>query len=573
MLRSQEQRARIIPGKQKRLNQTHNSGTCDQHLHQNHTRERHLFRRGSRTQPPTPMSIPDKKFELRFPLIKVVPCGNDSYLVLDSRAGMFYTLTKQQLHDILTLYDGGEISSEENKKLFGCMTKLGMFKQGSWLSTYPSTPDNIGELIRHNAENVLMRKFVIEVTQNCNFRCSYCNNTLETEWRHHTKKNISIENVYKAIDYYKKIYTAFLMKVPNDCRQKFMEAYEPSIGFYGGEPTMNWKAVTAGVEYFESLPWNEIGVKQDSMTITMNTNLSKMNQDMIDFLAKHNILLYASLDGPASEHDKNRLDVAGKPTFDRAYRNLMKIKDTNPGYFEKKVTIFAVQAPNHNQKLNHEFLDSLGCTISYLNMAPFGCFVDNPKAKSNEIKANMETYVHQAIDRYDADSEKELPDFTMFANMKVDNPSQGDVAYMIPTCPVGTDNLMVDVDGNFHICHKTDGSFIIGNVDKGLDTEALTRFYTKLIQDTDTAECRSCWALPFCGQCPAVRLHGGKFLNPTSEECDYFRNLYEIELRAFAGIYARHPDLMERLQEYVDDIEKYQGVMDLSKTKWERFLK
>lgn len=518
------------------------------------------------------MDIIDTKLASRFPLIKIVPCGDDSYLVFDSRAGMFYSLTASQLKNILSFSEGKDFS-DEISKLYGYMTRLGMFKPGPWTSIFNSTKENIDKLVRHDAENILMRKFVIEVTQDCNFRCSYCSNTLETKWRHHAHRNITVENVRKSIDYYFKLYINFLKKVPEDCREKFIEFYEPSIGFYGGEPTLNWDAVTAGVEYFSHLPWAEYGISPQLITMTVNTNLSKMNSEMIRFLASHNILLFASLDGPASEHDKNRRDIGGHPTFDRAYRNLMKIKDAEPEYFERKVTVFAVQAPNHDWKLNHGFLDTLGCIVSYLDMAPFGCFVDNAKEKCELLEKNIDEYVRQAIERYDANPEKELANYTMFANINVDKSLQRNIANMLPTCPVGTDNLMVDVDGKFHICHKTDGSFVIGNLENGLDTDAVSCFYDTLAHQTDTSACRSCWILPFCGQCPAVRLHGGNFTNPTDDECAYFRKLLEIDLKAFAGIYARHPDIMERLYDFVNDIEKYQGVMDISKARWERFRK
>ena len=35
------------------------------------------------------------------------------------------------------------------------------------------------------------------------------------------------------------------------------------------------------------------------------------------------------------------------------------------------------------------------------------------------------------------------------------------------TCPAGIDNIFVSVDGNIHICNKSDYSSVLGNVDTG----------------------------------------------------------------------------------------------------------
>ena len=51
-----------------------------------------------------------------------------------------------------------------------------------------------------------MRKFVLETTQQCNFRCKYCFNTIETVFRHHTNKQMTLPVAKAAIDFYKKMY-------------------------------------------------------------------------------------------------------------------------------------------------------------------------------------------------------------------------------------------------------------------------------------------------------------------------------------------------------------------------------
>ena len=92
---------------------------------------------------------------------------------------------------------------------------------------------------------------------------------------------------------------------------------------------LNWSGVVDAVNYFKSLDWEADGISVDKLIVTINTNLSLINEDILSFLVKHNVLLFSSLDGPLEENDKNRVDINGKGTFNLAYTNLLKIKEYN----------------------------------------------------------------------------------------------------------------------------------------------------------------------------------------------------------------------------------------------------
>lgn len=511
------------------------------------------------------------KFNELFKLAVAVDIAPGKKLVYDSRANLLMTMSDNQLNELVKFVTKKSEPTTPDETMFANLQRSGILVPGSWPSLFDSSIENIDKVLKHNSDNILMRKYVLEVTQDCNFRCSYCSNTIETEFRHHKHRNMPIEVAQQAIDYYFKIYTTILEKGPKEYRDAFLKSYSPSLGYYGGEPTINFKVVREATEYMLGLPWEHYGIKPSEITFTCNTNLSYMTNSMIDFLVGHDFLLFASLDGPASEHDKNRVDLHGKPTFDRAFRNLGKIRERAPEFFKNRVNVLAVEAPNHNSALAHEFLDSLGCKISYMPMSTYGTFVANPETKLKNLLTHRKEIIEDAIKAFDERPEDELKNYLQFEKHNISGQAPVKVANLLPTCPAATDNMMVDVDGNFHVCHKTDGSFILGNVKSGLDCDALRRYYSELAKTADNERCRACWAIRSCGQCAAVRLHGGKFTNPTEEECAYIRESALVNYEIFAKLYDLHPDLLDRIQEYVNNPESYSGVFDLSTVKWENF--
>ena len=65
--------------------------------------------------------------------------------------------------------------------------------------------------------------------------------------------------------------------------------------------------------------WNTKGV---CVTHSFQTNGTRITQEWCDFFKQHNVQLGVSIDGPKSIHDANRVDWAGKGTFDRVLRGL-----------------------------------------------------------------------------------------------------------------------------------------------------------------------------------------------------------------------------------------------------------
>lgn len=81
------------------------------------------------------------------------------------------------------------------------MQNKGVLLPGPADQLISTEPQDVKKRIEYNMENILMRKFVLETTQQCNFRCRYCHNTLEPVFRHHSKKQMSFTVAKAAIDF------------------------------------------------------------------------------------------------------------------------------------------------------------------------------------------------------------------------------------------------------------------------------------------------------------------------------------------------------------------------------------
>ena len=272
-------------------------------------------------------------FEEKYPLVKIIEFDENSKLFYDARANMLFTVNNEDLPLMVSYLNSMDKKKAiaEHKEYPGAedvISKVFMLQSKGVLLPGPanqliSTIDkDAAARVRYNLENILMRKFVLETTQRCNFRCRYCHNTLEPVFRHHTKKQMSLAVAKSAIDFYKDMYLCFYNKLPQDKKDLLIQYYGPFVGFYGGEPSLNWAMLTAAVDYYLKSGWEEYGIPQSSLGFSINTNLYHLTDEMLDYILEKRPLLFVSLDGPKEENDRNRVTIGGEGTFDRVYKNV-----------------------------------------------------------------------------------------------------------------------------------------------------------------------------------------------------------------------------------------------------------
>lgn len=151
---------------------------------------------------------------------------------------------------------------------------------------------------------------ILKPTYACNFRCKYC--YLSDETKTHT-------NTFD-INFAKRI----VLQIKNTLPSK----RKITIIWHGGEPLLWGKE-----NYREVLPFMQDKLADFDPHLSMQTNLSLINEEYLEILSRYNVRLGFSLDGPKDIHDSQRVDAGGHPTFDAIMEKLALCREhgMNPG--------------------------------------------------------------------------------------------------------------------------------------------------------------------------------------------------------------------------------------------------
>ncbi len=169
-------------------------------------------------------------------------------------------------------------------------------------------------------------KISLSLTHDCNLRCKYC---YAGEKFH---KTMELTTAKKIIDF------AVMVALKN----------EPiDFSFFGGEPLLCMTLIKKIIAYIQT----KNILNPISYSITSNGTL--INDEIIDFIIEHDITLSISIDGSASVHNKNRVDINGKGTLETVLKNIKKVSN--------RVRFFQV-----NAVYGSETIEELDKTFSFL---------------------------------------------------------------------------------------------------------------------------------------------------------------------------------------------------------------
>lgn len=225
----------------------------------------------------------------------------------------------------------------------------------------------------------------------CNFNCSYCFGEAGHAYLE-KPESFNSDLVLKTLDFF--------------FNKAFPQAQHYRIDFVsGGEPLLNFDAIKCAIQYSEKIQKEQ----KKSVYIWLCTNGSLLTDEICKYLDDNRISIGISIDGPPANHNANRVDSLGKPTYDRVYERIKKIK-TNPELSEKFKNIWALSVINpQNSNITNiiKHHNSLGLNNAQLkiirsskmpvsfyeelkkNYYEFSCFLLNNFSNGNYIYLNM----------------------------------------------------------------------------------------------------------------------------------------------------------------------------------------
>lgn len=337
----------------------------------------------------------------------------------------------------------------------------------------------------------LVESLTLQVTQQCNLRCAYCAYSGLYCNREHSSERMSLETAKAAID--------FLLAHSD-------EAKKLHIGFYGGEPLLEFDLIKQCVSYV-----NE-NVEGKQVTFGITTNGTLLTKEIVDYMVRNDFALSVSLDGSKEEHDKNRKFITGKGSFDLIMENLAYIKNTYPDYMVQ-TNIMTVISPNANVCETLQFFDTEEVlSDNFIMMNPM-----------------TDTGLKEAIDYKESFylvRQYEYFKYLLFAASKLDREYVSDLVISSHSsmqsfyqtlhrhgqisgtthhggpCLPGIKRLFVTVNGEFFPCEKVTESAecnCIGSLEKGFSIDRMKAMLN--LGELTEEECIGCWNLPNCKIC------------------------------------------------------------------------
>lgn len=335
----------------------------------------------------------------------------------------------------------------------------------------------------------------LQITRNCNLRCSYCAYSGKYFNRTHENKTMTFETAKKAID--------FLINHSTDTQRI-------NLGFYGGEPLLQFDLIKKCIEYAEEMAEGKI------ITFSMTTNGTLLTEEFVDYFVNHNLNVTISLDGNKEAHDKNRrFSANGEGTFDAIMENMEAIKLKYPDYIKKMFINIVMDTENdfgcinefffNSDILNDSIMTSTYISDNYIkdSYKPEEDFIvkrqyETLKMYLSKIKRLDEQYVSKIISsEYSILKVKMHEDWSKVKNLP-------DKAHPGGPCIAGAHRLFIDVNGNMLPCERvseTSDVMKIGHVDYGFDIDKVRNIMN--IGQLSKENCKNCWAFRHCQLCAA----------------------------------------------------------------------
>jgi len=354
-------------------------------------------------------------------------------------------------------------------------------------------------------------QLILDVTEDCNFRCSYCIFSGNyVHYRSHSKRYMSFDVAKKAIDYYFSLIKA---------GKRYNPLRQPKITFYGGEPLLNFKLIKECIEYIDET------YKCYKISNYLTTNGSLLDIEKAEWLIKHNCHILVSICGPKEEHDRLRVYRNGKGTFEDIMKNIKPIMANYPSnvgsiaIYDFKSDLFKLEEFFNRPEVPALILASPVTELEGCKY--FEQFSETDILLFNKQMQRAQNYYVNNFNDREKNTRASLFDIIFGRGFVSTVTGPESLLLNDPLIPysgscIPGQKLFVDVDGNLHICERVNRNFSIGNVAEGLNFEKIGKILYNYNQRLD--KCSTCNMIKMCERCFAT-LFEGKDIVYTSKSC------------------------------------------------------
>lgn len=348
-----------------------------------------------------------------------------------------------------------------------------------------------------------LNQLLIEVTDECNLTCKYCSyGELYGNYdiRKGTKQNF--DNVKALIDYLCSLWGSY----KNISFENIV-----NIGFFGGEPLMNFPIITRIIDYLETIKISGV-----TFVYNMTTNAVLLSKYKA-YLVEKKIHLLISLDGDR-ENNVYRIAKNGKESFDVIDSNIRNLKKEYPEYFESNVNFNAVLHNRNSVVEIYEYIKNIFGKIPRISELNKNGVADERKDEFRKMFLDKEESLAHSLNCGSIDVEAMIDDSHVTQLNIFTMSYSGNVYKTLPdlfftenklryyptsTCSPFSRKIFLTVHGKILPCEKVGQKYPLGHIENGticLDMEKIKKLYVDLYNPI-VDKCRQCLLWKTCEIC------------------------------------------------------------------------
>lgn len=326
--------------------------------------------------------------------------------------------------------------------------------------------------------------FTIGVTEQCNFRCTYCCYSGQyKEHRKHSPRRLSSCDIKPIMDF----------MVKHSCQDLI------TVDFYGGESLLE-------LDWIRSFVNDAKAITNKKWQFEISTNGYLLKNEVIDWLVENDFKVFISIDGINDYHDRYRKDVNGHNTFSTILCNLKYIKEKYESYWYDNVKIMMTV---QNIAELPDIAEQWVLYPLFRDKMPFRISEVATIYNSNTVKVDYDTELKRYM--FLVDWFKNHPDnglmktfFNTWLAEWIGRPLvELDQETDYPTCIPHNRKLYIDASGNVGICERITDTIRIGSLTNDIDFNKVNGVANLMSSFVDK-NCSTCEIARVCDLCPDV---------------------------------------------------------------------
>ena len=337
---------------------------------------------------------------------------------------------------------------------------------------------------------------VIEISQKCNYRCSYCVYSGAYQYeRSHSDADMSQSSMNAIIE-------------------NFFDTTEhpKNVSFYGGEPLLNFDGIRGFVEEIES--------RLLSVEYYVTTNGELLHdENILSFLVDHGFHINISYDGV--NHDCYRKTKSGRKTSKRIEEIVESMIGKYPQFVTSNLRLSITLSPPYRLYenacffRNHPVLSKVNMLVNSVNLED-NSFISHHDMEAENIQLSKDYRL--LADEYIVTEFERLPKFIQalfFRSLgRIEDRQMSLLSEKsrMGCCIPGTQRIFITCSGDYYMCERVGTFANLGSLSEGIVLDRIQSAQHD-IDELMNLRCSQCYLSRVCDYCFSVFRKGNNLVD------------------------------------------------------------